>query len=178
MTKALPRYYWDANAWIAYIRKEMPAPNNKIKDARYTMCREVLERAESGEIEIVTSAFTLSEVCKRRDEAYSPAQNLTAFFDQKYIILMPVDKRVGLKAQHLQLSGVGGLRPQDATHVASALVGDVPILHTFDKGMRDLDKVLTLNDGRQLQIVKPTEETPLPGLLQAMREGEDDGDDK
>jgi hypothetical protein len=58
--------------------------------------------------------------------------------------------------------------------VASALIANVPIFHTFDKGLRDLDKALTLLDGRQLQIVKPTEETPLPGLLQGMQPDEDD----
>jgi predicted nucleic acid-binding protein len=140
------------------------------------MCREILERAKAGEVEIVTSAFTLAEVCKRRDESYSPAQNLPAFFDQKYILIIPVDKRIGLKAQYLQLSNVGKLRPADATHIASALVANVPIFHTFDKALRDLNKALTLADGRQLQIVKPTEETPLPGLLQGMQPDEDDAD--
>jgi hypothetical protein len=96
------------------------------------------------------------------------------FLIKKYILLLPVDKRVGLKAQFLQLSGVGKLKPPDATHVASALIANVPIFHTFDKGLRDLDKALTLLDGRQLQIVKPTEETPLPGLLQGMQPDEDD----
>ncbi len=170
MSKAPPRIYWDANAWIAYIRREMPASDNTINDPRFTMCQTVLKRAESGEIEIVTSAFTLAEVCKRRGELSPPAINLPAFFDQPYILLIPVDKRIGLQAQHLQLSGVGNIKPADATHLGSALVANVPVFHTFDGPLLNLNKVLTLADGRQLQIVKPTRETPLPGLLAEMQD--------
>jgi predicted nucleic acid-binding protein len=148
----------------------MPAPDNTITDPRFTMCQTVLKRAEAGEIEIATSAFTLAEVCKRRDEAPQNI-NLPAFFDQPYILLVPVEKRIGLRAQHLQLSGVGNIKPADAIHLASALVADVPVFHTFDGGLLGLDKVLTLNDGKQLQIVKPTGETPLPGLLAGMQNG-------
>jgi len=168
VSKSLPRIYWDANAWIAYIKREMPAADNKIKDPRHTMCRTVLNRAIAEELEIVTSAFTLAEVCKRRDDPLGPEINLPAFFDQPYILVVPVDRRIGLKAQHLQLSGIN-VKPADATHLASALVSNVPVMHTFDTGLLDLNKVLTLSDGRQLQIVKPTQETPLPGLLAEMQ---------
>jgi predicted nucleic acid-binding protein len=169
MTKTPPRIYWDANAWIAYIRREMPAADNSITEPRFEMCRDVLKRAEKGEIEIATSAFTMAEVCKRRSEAYDPTINLPAFFDQRYILLVPVDKQVGLLAQHLQLTGVGKLKPADATHVASALVWSVPVFHTFDGPLRDLDKVLQCKDGTQLRIVRPGEEVPMPELLKAMQ---------
>jgi len=74
-----------------------------------------------------------------------------------------------LHAQHLQLAGVGGLKPQDAVHLASALVANVPIFHTFDEKLIKLDKQLSLGDGRHLSIVRPTEEEPMPGLLKAMQ---------
>lgn len=169
MNKRLPRVYWDANAWIAYIRKEMPTPENKILVPRYDMCRDVLQRAKDGQIEIVTSTFTLSEVCKRRDEAYDPTINVPAFFDHAYIFLVDVTKSIGLRAQHLQLSGVGGLKPADATHVASALIANVSTFHTFDGGLRALDKVLTCDDGQQLRIIMPGEEVPMPELLRQMQ---------
>ena len=171
MFKPRPRVYWDANAWIAYIRREMPAADNSIKHPRYEMCREVLRRAESEEIEIVTSTFTLSEVCKRRDEALNPTINVPAFFDHDFIFLVDVTKPIGLKAQHLQLSGVGGLKPADATHVASALIANVPVLHTFDKGLLDLDKVLDCDNGEKLRIVMPGKENPAPELLRRMEDG-------
>jgi predicted nucleic acid-binding protein len=171
MTKLPNRIYWDANAWIAYIRKEMPAADNSIKEPRFEMCRDVLRRAERGEVEIATSAFTLSEVCKRRGEAYDGTVNLPAFFDQRYILVIPVDKQVGLLAQNLQLSSVGGLKPADATHVASALIWNVPILHTFDAPLRKLDGLLVCRDGTNLKILAPGAELPMPGLLKGMQDG-------
>jgi predicted nucleic acid-binding protein len=165
-----PRIYWDACAWISYINKEMPGPESKFSDARFDMCRETLKSAECGEIEIVTSAFTLAEVCKRAPDPASPAINLPAFFDQPYILLVPVDKAIGLRAQNLQLAGLFGIKPPDAVHLASALVHSIPVLHSFDTDLLDLDKRLTLDDGNQLHICKPTQEKPIPPLLEAMRD--------
>jgi predicted nucleic acid-binding protein len=169
MHRPPPRVYWDACAWIAYINKEMPTSESGIKHPRYEMCRHALIRAEKGEIEIVTSAFTLAEVCKRNPAPNAPAINLAAFFDQKYILLVPIDKQIGLRAQHLQLAGVGGLKPQDAVHLASALVANVPVFHTFDEKLIKLDQQLSLGDGRLLSIVRPTEDEPMPDLLKAMQ---------
>jgi predicted nucleic acid-binding protein len=164
-----PRIYWDACAWISYINKEMNGPGSPYKDPRFDMCRETLKSAESGEIEIVTSAFNLAEVCKRKPDPNSPALNLPAFFDQSYILLVPVDKAIGLKAQYLQLSGAVKRKPPDAIHLASALVHSIPVFHTFDDGLLDLDMLLTMDDGNQLRICKPTKEKPTPPLLDAMQ---------
>jgi predicted nucleic acid-binding protein len=154
----------------------MPSLKNGITERRYEMCRDTLMRAEKGDIEIVTSAFTLAEVCKHNSPVSNPAINLPAFFDQKYILLVPVDKQIAMKAQNLQLAGVGGLKPPDAVHIASALVANVPIFHTFDQKLINLNKKLTLADGNDLLIVKPTEEVPMPGLLKAMQPNEADED--
>lgn len=159
------RIYWDAAAWIAYIQKEMPGPDSGFSEPRYEMCRSVLEQAEAGTVEIVTSAYTLAEVCKKANDPASPGANLPAFFNQKYILLTNVDKAVGLRAQNLQLAGVGKLSPPDAVHLASALVADVPVFHTFDAGLLKLDNVLTLSNGIQMRIVRPTEENPQVGLF-------------
>nr|WP_255453606.1 PIN domain-containing protein [Novosphingobium sp. Gsoil 351] len=171
MIKHPPRIYWDACAWISYINKEMPGPGKNFTDARFDMCRETLKAAEAGEIEIVTSAFTLAEVCKRAPDPTSPAINLPAFFDQSYILLVPVDKAIGQRAQNLQLAGLFGVKPPDAVHLASALVHSVPVLHSFDTDLLDLDMRLTLDDGNQLKICRPTHEKPTPGLLEKMRDG-------
>ena len=70
--KTPKRIYWDACAWIAFINREMPAPANAIARPRFEMCRKTLKSAENGDIEIVTSAFTLAEVCKRAPDPTSP----------------------------------------------------------------------------------------------------------
>lgn len=162
-----PRLYWDACAWIAYIQQEMPGPTSTFTEPRYEKCRETLQRAERGEIEIATSAFTLAEVCKRHLDPTSPGAHLPSFFDKPYILLIPVDKQVGLQAQSLQLAGLG-VKPPDAVHIASALVWSIPIFQTFDVRLLALNGLLTMTDGNMLQIMRPTDEVPKPGLLQAM----------
>lgn len=181
MTK-IPRIYWDAAAWIAYIKREMPAPENSVKERRYDMCRATLESAKKGDIEIATSAFTLAEVCKILDTT-SPVNNLPAFFQQPYILMVPVDTQVGRKAQYIQLAGLVKRKPADAIHIASALVANIPIMHTFDGYLLNLNGALTLDDGNKLQIVRPTEEIPLPPLLEELankppKDDEDDDDDE
>ncbi len=106
MTKSVPRVYWDACSWIALINKEMPNGSNGIQHKRFEMCRNTIRLAEAGEIEVVTSSFTLAEVCKKPLDANSPANNLPSFFNQKYILLVNVDKQVALKAQASQLSNI------------------------------------------------------------------------
>ena len=166
-----PRVYWDACAWIAYIKKEMPGPAYKFTEPRYEMCRQVLQLAQARTLDIVTSAFTLSEVCKTKADPRSPAINLPAFFEQPYILLVNVDKQIGMKAQSLQLAGVSGLKPPDATHVASALVWNIPVFHTFDDGLLKLDKALSLNNGNLLRIVRPTEDDVQANLFTILRTG-------
>ena len=174
MSKLIPRVYWDACAWISYINKEMPSQQNEIKQPRFEMCRETLKRAENGDIEVVTSAFTLAEVCKRATDLSSPVVNLASFFDQKYILLIPVDKQIGMRAQNLQLAGIAGLKPPDAIHLASALVANVPVFHTFDKKLLGLNKQFQLSDGSEMLIVRPTEELPMPPLLRGMQPSDHD----
>jgi predicted nucleic acid-binding protein len=164
MTKDSSIVYWDACAWIAYIQKEMPGPETQFTEPRYEMCRTILRRAEAGQLEIATSSFTLSEVCKSPMDSTSPALNLPAFFEQRYIVQIVLDKQIGLRAQSLQIAGVTGVKPADAVHLASALVWSVPVFHTFDTKLLDLDKRLTMNDGNQLTIIRPTADEP-PNLF-------------
>ena len=64
MAKSPRRIYWDACTWIALIQKEaIPSSDGKIED-RGAMCRVVLHQATVGDVEIVTSSFSLVEVCK------------------------------------------------------------------------------------------------------------------
>lgn len=170
MGKILPRVYWDACCWIAYIQKEMPTAESGFTEKRFELCAQVLKRAVDEQIEIATSSYTLAEVCKMPTSTTSPSINLTGFFDQPYVFLIDVNKIVGQKAQSLQLSGVGNLKSQDATHIATAQIANIPIFHTFDKKLLSLDELIKLNDGNMLRIVMPTyEAAPLP-LLAVLEE--------
>ena len=78
--------------------------------------------------------------------------------------MVTLDLAVASKAHSIQASGLYGIKPPDAVHLASALKAAVGSLHTFDKRIIDLDGQLAGPSGDLLKICKPTEEgsmTPL-----------------
>lgn len=160
------RVYWDACAWIAYINQEkaIETANGQIEN-RFAMCSEVLRMAQDKKLEIATSAFTLAEVCKNPEVKESPLDNLPAFFEKSYILIVPVDMAIGRRAQAMQASGLVNLKPPDAIHLASAQRAAVSELHTFDRKVLDLDSKLTGADAQPLKICKPTEGRPIGPLF-------------
>ncbi|OYV55474.1 MAG: hypothetical protein B7Z76_09940 [Acidiphilium sp. 20-67-58] len=163
----IQRIYWDACAWIAYIAEEKDI---KLKDGtienRYSMCLNVLDAARKGKIEIVTSAFTLAEVCKSPEVVTSPIDNLPAFFERSYILIVPVDLSIGRRAQSMKTSGVVTLKPADTVHLASAQRAKASELHSFDGKLLDLDGQIVGADGSPLKICKPTKGAPLGPLFE------------
>lgn len=153
MASSRERVCWDACAWIALIGKE------KIVEAgvdRFTRCNSVLEQAKKGKIEVVTSALSLAEVCKEKDVRASDPANLAAFFEQDYILLVNIDRRVGSRARELMMSGLPGLKPADACHVATAaMTPDVKALHSFDGNLLKLNGKIFKPDGSPLTICFP-----------------------
>ena len=166
------RIYWDACAWIAFIAEEKSVPlKGGGTENRYAMCLATLEAARKGQYEIVTSAFTLAEVCKNPQVVVSPIDNLPSFFEKSYILIVPVDLSIGRRAQAMQASGLIKLKPPDAVHLASAQRAKVLELHTFDDKILALDGTLVGGDGGQIKICRPTEGTSI-GPLFDVPEGE------
>ncbi|MBC6441380.1 MAG: PIN domain-containing protein [Rhodospirillales bacterium] len=166
------RIYWDACTWIAYIAMEKSI---SLKDGgtenRFAMCETVLKSARKGRYEIVTSCFTLAEVCKSCQVKSSPVGNLPAFFEHTYILTVPVDLALGRHAQSMQASGLVALKPPDAIHLASALRAQVDQINTFDTEILKLDGTIPGRDGKPLKIVKPgSDNSPMP----LFEKGEDD----
>ncbi len=163
----LPWVYWDACTWIAYINQEKAV---KLKDGsvenRFAKCLEVLDRANNKKLEIVTSAFTLAEVCKNPEVRESPLDYLPGFFERSYIVTVPVDMSIGRRAQHMQASGLVSLKPADSIHLASAIRAKVSEFHTFDGGILKLDGVIPGADGKPIKICKPSEGLPLGPLFE------------
>jgi predicted nucleic acid-binding protein len=115
-----------------------------------------LTAAEKGNFEIVVSGLCLVEVCKHPKIKGASGDAIAAYFEHDYILLVPVDKTVGTHARNLMMAGHAGLKPQDAVHIATALVANVDELHTFDDRMLSLDGRLTKLDGTPLKICKPS----------------------
>ena len=160
------RIYWDACTWIAYINqeREVNGPGGTIEN-RFEMCRSILDRADKGDIEIATSAFTLAEVCKPPNIDTSPLDRLASFFEKSYILIVPVDTAVGLKSQQIQGSGLANIKPPDAVHLASSQIASVNEFHTFDEKILKLDGHLAGLDGKIIKICKPTEGIPIGPLF-------------
>jgi len=168
MAKPLRRVYWDSCCWIALIQKEkLYAPDGvAVTEDREALCRVVIEAAKAGAVEIVTSYFTLTEVCKQ--PANQP-DALESFFENDYILQVNVDKFVGEKARSLMNGGFAGLKPPDATHIATAcLVPSVEEMHSFDGPVLALNGLINKEDGQPLIICKPNPGAPPAPLLEAL----------
>jgi predicted nucleic acid-binding protein len=165
MVKA-QRIYWDSCAWIAFIAEEKAVPFMGGTENRYSMCLNVLEAARKGKYEIVTSAFTLAEVCKSPEAVSSQIDNLPAFFEKSYILIVPVDLAIGRRAQSMQATGLVRLKPADAVHLASAQRAKVSELHTFDDKILDLDNTIIGGDGNLLKICRPSQSAPIGPLFE------------
>lgn len=150
--------------WIALIKRE---------EGRFDACKFVVEKAQRGEVEIWTSMFTLAEVWKRRcggDDVGLPEADDQAFEDyieQDFVKRVAVDTDVGTAARRLLRKYPTIGKPQDAIHVATALLENVDELHTFDRAdLLALDDVLDRQDGSKLKIcVPPPPPDPDKGTL-------------
>jgi predicted nucleic acid-binding protein len=121
---SLPRRYWDSCAFLAWL---LPEPE------REDACRSVLRAAEDGELELVTSALTLTEVIKLKGKEELKAdfeKKIAEFFKNDFIILRNVDRFIATSAQRLVWEN--NVTPRDAMHVATALHWKNPVLDTFD----------------------------------------------
>jgi predicted nucleic acid-binding protein len=165
MAKA-QRIYWDSCVWIAFIAEEKDIPFKGGTENRYSMCLNILEAARKGKYEIVTSAFTLAEVCRSSKVVSSPIDNLPAFFEKSYILIVPIDLAIGRRAQSMQATGLARLKPADAVHLASAQRAKVSELHTFDDKILDLDNKIIGGDGNLLKICRPSQSAPIGPLFE------------
>jgi predicted nucleic acid-binding protein len=161
------RVYWDACTWLAIVNEERAVfkGEGKPTENRFAMCKDIIERAEKDEFEIVVSAFTLAEVCKSNEAKTENQSKLPFFLDHEFVLMVLLDKHVGLKAQSLQISGLVGLKPADAVHLASAQRANVVEFHTFDSVLLKLDGQIAANNGNAIKICKPGESDQLGGLF-------------
>jgi predicted nucleic acid-binding protein len=121
---AADRRYWDANVFLGWLKAEAD---------KVAACQGVLDAAEAGTIEIVTSALTLTEVIKMKGQqaiTRDKEEKIRGFFEQPYIIIREVDRYVAEAARELIWSH--GVDPKDAIHLATAIRLHLPYLDTFD----------------------------------------------
>jgi predicted nucleic acid-binding protein len=158
------RVYWDA---VCFIGRLQPHPD------RIAALRHWTDRAERGEVEIVTSAWTLCEVSKVDEKLVDEEQEkkIADFFENPYILLRQIDRDVAIETRRIVRAY--RLKPKDALHVATAVLTNCSVLHTYDD--QHLTK-LTLRVGNPpLRIEHPPtpNQLPLEGLESKPKPGRD-----
>lgn len=167
--KRLDRFYWDSNVWISQIQNETSV---RLKDGtvenRVLLGRPIIENAERGQAEIVTSTLSLVEVIKPSRQDSTGLDNnrkIEAFFENDYILLVHLNIEVVTKARELMQARHAGLKPPDALHIASAIIANADEMHAFDGNVLDLNGKLERADGKKLIICKPSMGGPSLPLL-------------
>jgi len=147
VSKPPRRRYWDAACFIAWLGDE---------PERVPSLRPILREAEAGNLVIVTSVLTLTEVLwNRRREVPSAeeAEEIEAFFDHEYILLVNLDRDLASRARRIIWER--GVRPKDAVHVASALEAEAEHFDTFD------DELIMRAASYPIQVGYPNVQTSL-----------------
>lgn len=121
------KHYWDSVAFLAWLQNEA---------GRVDGCRDTLERARAGEIVIVTSALTLTEVLWTKEGprlTEDKAEILNGFFRRSYLKVINLDRAIAQKAQkHVWHDGI---KPKDSIHLATALHMQCGVLETYDSDL-------------------------------------------
>jgi predicted nucleic acid-binding protein len=136
--------YWDSSCFLAWLKKEP----DKIDD-----CRGIIQACETGQVQLITSAFTLAEVLYLKRSPRIPmaeSKKIRAFFEHRYIITISLDRDIAERAQDLIWEH--NLKSGDAIHAASALYSRVKILDTFDPDFLRLDQKI---GNPPMQVGKP-----------------------
>ena len=131
MTNAYRSPYWDSSVWIALVAGEVVGGVNRAEIAQH-----ILEDAEQGKVTILTSAFTLAEVLKKKGRpvlAVAAEETIRSYFEHSFIRIVVLDRVIGELAA--SVARQHNLSPPDAIHVASALTWKADVLHTWDDGL-------------------------------------------
>ena len=149
---ALERRYWDSACFISILAREA---------GRVEICAPILRAAELRALEIVTSAWTITEVLHPKGGTPLPASvraTVKSFFHRSGIILVNVDRRIAENAQEYFWDF--GVRPKDAIHIACAIEASVPVFETYDSGLVKLSG--KLGGSPMLEIREPE---PVSGAI-------------
>ncbi len=123
----IERIYWDSDCFLAWFNDET---------GKAEFCDGVIQRAERGEVLIVTSALTLAEVLWMRGQKRmhrDMADKVQKFFKRSYIRVANVSRKIAENAQNVVWDN--GIKPKDAIHVSTAMHLEVDALETFDEGL-------------------------------------------
>jgi len=125
------RRYWDSVCFIGWLKEEP----DKINE-----CQSVIKAAEAGNLELVTSAYTLCEVLYLKEHhpiKKEDADKIKLFFKNEYIHVISLDRVIAGIAREIYWDH--NVKPKDAVHLATAIRADVRIFDTFEDDLIKLN---------------------------------------
>lgn len=160
------RIYWDSCAWIGLINAE---------PERLPGLRAVYGNARRSLVELWTSTLAIVEVSKLASEKSLkrpiPPDSLAvidAVLFQPFVKPVNVDQLVAKRARKLARE-IDRLKGPDAVHIASAMIWNIPLFHTYDRDdLLGLNGKLRCDDGSVLEIVEAQD--PFDGGLFSERQ--------
>lgn len=124
---SIERVYWDSDCFLGFLQEEL----DKVAD-----CEQVLQAAQDGTLQIVTSTLTIAEVLrvkKKQPIQKDKRDEVVNFFKNPYIIARNVTRKTAELARDMVWDH--GIAPKDAIHVATAIEAGLLRLHTFDQDL-------------------------------------------
>jgi len=94
---SVEKIYWDADAFLGWLQEE---------PGKVELCKGTIQRAEAGEVLIVTSALTIAEVLWRKGGPRLPRDKmamLRKFFRRSYIRVVNVTRAIAEQSQRGRL---------------------------------------------------------------------------
>lgn len=158
MEVIIKRVYWDSCTFLALINSEA---------GKHRESKAVWAKVVSGEYELITSFFSLTEVFKAKCEGTKKPLSeegedaIAKFFEGDRILGVPVDRRTSEFARKLMRRHPECKKPTDAIHLATATLMNVDEMHTFDGAdLLSLNGKVAREDGEMLVICTPYVEDP------------------
>lgn len=136
------RIYFDACVYITLI--------NDIKPKRVKNCKGLLQEAEDGKFEILSSTLALAEVAKVNNPQHQSKNDkekdevIRGYFDHEYITLVNLGRDIARDARPFIRNH--GIKPRDAIHLACAIKGNAATLYTYDKKLLNSNGNVTVID--------------------------------
>ncbi len=158
MAKDVRKVYWDTTCFLCFLSKR--------EEGRRKICDDILRNAKNGNLVILTSTFTISEVVyPHRTTIPNPRkltpeeiENISGMFKWRWLKKIDLDQRVAFKA--VELTRDYNMKHADAIHGASAILNSVDALQKWD---RDFDKIAHLITVEEPSMV--SQQTSFNGIL-------------
>jgi len=158
------KIYWDSCAWIGLVNAEP----EKIHDVQA-----VYTQARRGLIELWTSTVAIVEVNRLASEMQmakpippESLEKLDGLLFQPFVKLINLDQIVAKRARKIIRETPGLKKKPDAIHLASAVVWNIPLFHTYDRNdLLHLNGSVSCMDGTAMEITEANDPFAEQGLF-------------